>query len=263
MIEKEIARIKMYKFEILAGIPEIKHFVTGREGGKSSGELGGLNLSFKVEDDPENVKHNRWLLASALDIMEGRLIFPQQTHSTNVKAINHINYTDNHPDTDALITNVKGLCIAVMSADCVPILLFDPKNKAVGAIHAGWKGTVGKIVEKTLKAMVDHYGTTMSDLVACIGPSICKEVYEVGPEVIEQVEIAFGTKEGIVYNENDEGKGYLDLWQANVLQLKEMGLKQANIEISGFCTFQNHEKFFSARKSGNKGGRFAAGIMLK
>lgn len=261
MIEKEIARIKLYQFDILAAVPEIKHFVSGRKGGKSEGGLNELNLSYNVNDDPENVDHNRWLLASTLDVPAGKLVFPQQTHSTNVKLINRLNYTEEHKETDALITNTKGIFIGVMSADCVPILIYDPVHKAVAAIHAGWRGTIGKIVERTLKAMVENFGTGTSEIIACLGPSICQEEYEVGPEVVEEFEKVFGKEDGLI-KRSDNNKGYLDLTKANKLQLLEMGVKSANIEVSDFCTYQDNDKFFSARRSKNSDGRFAAGIMI-
>lgn len=261
MIEKEIARIKLYQFDILAAVPEVKHFVSGRKCGKSDGEPGEFNLSYNVNDNPENVDHNRWLLASALDISAGKLVFPQQTHSTNVKLINRLNYTEEHADTDALITNTKGICIGVMSADCVPILIYDPVHKAVAAVHAGWRGTVGKIIEKTLKSMVEHFSTGTSEVVVCLGPSICKKEFEVGPEVLDEFGKVFGEDETMI-ERSENGKGYIDLVQANKLQLLEMGVKSASIEVSGICTYQNNDKFFSARRSKNKDGRFAAGIML-
>jgi YfiH family protein len=149
-----------------------------------------------------------------------------------------------------------------MSADCVPVLLYDPVKGAVGAVHAGWKGTVGKIVTATVKAMQEMFGTNPKDLKAGIGPSICPEVYEVGEEVIEAAVKAFGTKEGLITHENGQGKGYFNLWEANRIQLLSMGVPADAIEVAGICTYRQSHQFFSARKSGNRAGRFAAGIML-
>lgn len=261
MYQQSFSSIKLWQFEQLAKTPAIKHFVSGRSGGVSEGELGGLNLSFKAGDKPEHVQQNRRLIAEALDISPENLFFPAQTHSTNAKVVNRQTLSDDLSDTDALVTNTPGLCICVMSADCVPVLLYDPVQRVVAAVHAGWRGTVGKILTNTVELMRQQFNTNPADLIAGIGPSICPQVYEVGPEVIAQVAQAFG-KEGLVTNESAEGKGFLNLWEANRIQLLSLGVAAASIEISGLCTYQQSNEFFSARKSENKAGRFAAGIML-
>lgn len=197
-----------------------------------------------------------------MGITEPHLILPSQTHSINVKLVDQNTMPEDLADTDALITNAPGLCISVMSADCVPILLYDPENFAAGAVHAGWRGTVGKILTGTVKAMQREFGTDPAALVAGIGPSICPEVYEVGEEVLEAVEQAFGKTEGLIRNRTPEGKGYVDLWEANRRQLLSLGVRNECIEVAGICTYRHADQFFSARKSKNQAGRFAAGIMV-
>jgi polyphenol oxidase len=253
----------LFQFEILKGQQAISHFVSGRDGGVSEGELGGLNLGFRTSDDPQNVTENRRRLAQAMGITVSQLIFPKQTHSSNVVAVDENTQPDDLADTDALITNVPGLCICVMSADCVPILLYDPVNRAVGAVHAGWRGTVGKILTYTVQAMQQTYGTQPADLLAGIGPSISPDIYEVGSEVLEAARQAFGNTEGLIHNENGNGKGHFNLWEANRRQLTDLGVMSASVEVSGICTYLHHDRFFSARKSANQAGRFAAGIILK
>jgi polyphenol oxidase len=258
-VQKE--NLKIWQFENLAAEKAVSHFVTGRYGGVSEGETGSLNLSFTVPDQPENVRENRKRVADFLGVPEQNLIFPKQTHTKNIGIVTA---TENHKefsDTDALITNVKGISIAVMSADCVPVLLYDRLNKAVAAIHAGWRGTVQKIVKETIDLMIQTYGTQTEHLIAGIGPSICQDVYEVGEEVIEVVKKAFGNNPDLL-RDGKTGKAYLNLWEANRIQLLETGVKAENIEISGLCTFTNSNEFFSARKS-DRSGRFAAGIMLQ
>jgi polyphenol oxidase len=149
-----------------------------------------------------------------------------------------------------------------MSADCVPLLLYDPVGGAVAAIHAGWRGTVSKIVSRTVEAMRENFGTNPADLVAGIGPSICPEVYEVGEEVILAAEQAFGSVTELV-QPTKPGKGLFNLWEANRMQLLSAGIRAENIELAGMCTYQGSDQFFSARKSGNRAGRFAAGILLR
>ncbi len=261
MLQKNFGQLPLWQFENLSRFAGIRHYVSGRDGGVSTGELGTFNLGLKAGDDPDHVRENRRRLAQALGVGVSRLVFPSQTHSTNVKRVSPETHAGELADTDALITNTPGLCINVMSADCVPVLLFDPVHLAVGAVHAGWRGTVGKILTHTVKAMQREFDTRTTDLVAGIGPSICAEVYEVGEEVLNAVENAFGNTEGLIRNRTPEGKGFVDLWEANRRQLLWLGVPAASIEVSGICTFRHADQFFSARKSKNQAGRFAAGIV--
>ncbi len=263
MFQKDVASLPLWQFDTLSRLPGLVHFVSGRGGGVSSGEVGTFNLSYQVTDSLENVKENRCRLAQALGITADNLLFPAQTHSNHVVKVQLGTTQDEIKDTDALITNSKELCISVMSADCVPILLYDPVKRAIGAVHAGWRGTVSKILTLTVLAMQQHYDTQPTDLVAAIGPSICPEVYEVGEEVITAVEQAFGTKDSLITRENGQGKGHFNLWEANRIQLLASGVKLANIEVAGICTYQRSDAFFSARRSSNRAGRFSAGILLR
>lgn len=257
---KSESGLKLFKFNNLDKYKEISHFVSGREGGVSQGETGSLNLSFTVPDKPENVMENRRRIADSFSISPEKLVFPQQTHTNNVGIVTKENYLNQLADTDAVITNETGICIAVMSADCVPILLFDPVKKVVAAVHAGWRGTVARIVSRAVVVMKNHYGSNPADLIAGIGPSICSEVYEVGEEVVNAVENTFTDTEKIL-NPGKPGKAFLNLWEANKADLLSTGIKAENIEIAGKCTFLNSDLFFSARKS-KESGRFGAGIML-
>ncbi|WP_028978507.1 peptidoglycan editing factor PgeF [Sporocytophaga myxococcoides] len=260
MISIQFDKLQFWQFSNLSKCNEINHFVSGRKGGCSTGELGGLNLSFKVNDSELNVIQNRKLLSAAMNVAENHIVFPEQTHSDRVAVLRSLDDADALVNTDALVTNLKGVCIAVMSADCVPILLYDKKNMAVGAVHAGWRGTVSKILDKTIEAMEKEFGTKASDLIAGIGPSISPEIYEVGHEVIDAAENAFGNISSMVNKR--EGKTFFNLWEANKFQLKSRQLNPDNIEIAGICTYQNADEFFSARKSQNKAGRFGAGIVI-
>lgn len=261
MTIKEFSNLPLYQFDYLSKYNDLTHYVSCRAGGITPDPLGLLNLSFKVGDDALNVEANRKKIASALGVAPSLLLFPDQTHSTNVKLVT--TGKEVLTDTDALITNTKGICISAMSADCVPVLLYDPVRKACASIHSGWKGTVGKIVSNTIDQMKKNFGTDPLSLIACIGPSICQDVYQVGPEVISEVKAVYGCGIDLIKNVGTDGKGYLNLWQANKLQLIAAGVLEKNIEVAGICTYSNSDQFFSARKSKNNTGRFAAGIMLK
>lgn len=252
---------RFYHFNTLGRFKEIRHFISGRNGGVSTGELGELNLSFKVGDDTENVKANRERIAQALGIAPEKLVFPAQTHSNHIAEVTRENYSDFFSDTDGLITDIPGICVSVMSADCVPVLLYDPSSRSVAAIHAGWRGTVAGIVPKAIEAMRARYNADPSKMIAGIGPSICGDVYEVGGEVAEEFSNIFENTRGVV-RQKENGKFLLDLWEANKRMLLQSGLDERSIEIAGICTYTNADSYFSARRSGNKAGRFGAGIVI-
>lgn len=248
--------LNLWQFEMLSQERGISHFVTDR---KSSVGKNEFTLSYSSVPDRREVENNRGLLAGALGISDSRLYFPSQVHKTKVVRVTSETSKEALQETDALMTNEPGICIAVMSADCVPILLYDKKNKAVGAVHAGWRGTVAKILEITLQEMKGAFGTNGKDLVAGIGPSVCQDSYEVGEEVIAAFDQAFGMNRDLMVPQSDN-KAKLDLWKANKIQLVNFGVSPANIEISDLCTVKNNTSFFSARRG--DAGRFAAGIML-
>jgi len=253
----------------LSDFEELKHYVSTRHGGVSKGTFSSLNISLGTADEQSAILENRHRIAQMMGVSDKRLIFPRQTHQDQIRCITatslaqEANALESYLQcTDALITQEKGCCISVISADCVPVLFFDPVQQAIGAAHGGWRGTVQKIAQKTALMMQTTFGTKPEDLRVGIGPSIGPKVYEVGTEVIEAVEKAFGTKKGLIHQETKAGKGIFDLWEANRRQLLDIGVKEANIECAEICTYTHHELFFSARRLNGKGGRFASGIML-
>ena len=255
--------LSLWKFENLSNQDNIQHFISGKEGGFSVDELAGLNLSFSVRDTEQNVLDNRSLLASSLEIQSDQLFFISQFHSDQVLIVKE-KYDGNPSKADALVTNTKGICICVMGADCVPLLVYDPVMKVIAAVHAGWRGTASSITYKTLQIMRDKYGSKPEDIILSIGPSISQEKYEVGEDVYHSFLKSQGdvTKKYFKHD-NISAKYFPDLWEANKDQGLMFGLKEQNIELAGICTYSNPDKFYSARHSKNKTGRFAAGIMLK
>lgn len=194
------------------------------------------------------------------------LIIPHQIHKTEIRVVDEAFFSLNETQRkayldgfDAVVTACKNVCLCISTADCIPVLCYDARNQVVAAIHAGWRGTVARIVEKTLQLMSERYATNASDVHAIIGPGISLESFEVGDEVYE----AF----------SDEGfdmpaitrryaKWHIDLWEANRLQLMAQGVPAENIELSGICTYLHQEDFFSARRLGIHSGRILSGIML-
>ena len=263
VVNKELS---VLQFANLSNFPELLHFCTTRVEGCSTNNYSSLNLGFNSGDLSDNVIKNRVTLCDALEISSDRLVFPKQTHTANVKTITsrffeldkeaHRKFLN---ETDAVITDLKNACVAVKTADCVPILLFDPKRKVVAAVHAGWRGTVQNIVSMTINKMVKEFGCEPCDLFAGIGPSISPEVYEVGEEVWTQFDPEFYK----ATNPVKPDKRLLDLWSANYHQLIMAGVPSDQIEIARICTWSDPVQFFSARRDGLRTGRMATGIMLR
>ena len=166
-------------------------------------------------------------------------------------------------EVDALLTQLPNICIGVSTADCVPIILYDPRRKVTAAIHAGWRGTVKRIVTRCLEEMTAHFSTTPADVLAAIGPCISAEAYEVGEEVVDQFREAGFPLEKIVMRSDAAPKPHLNLPLANRLLLEEAGVTSGQISDCGICTFQHHQDFFSARRLGILSGRIFTGIMRR
>lgn len=254
--------LEVYHFENLSSEDTIRHAITTRKGGVSEGFADSLNLGLGVEDNLGYVEENRRRLAEYMQVPFEKLIFQKQTHSVNYSIVTEKNYKSGFFDNDALITNVSGIAIAALGADCVPVLLYDKKEKVIASIHAGWKGTVNGIVHKVMEVLKAEFNTDPKNIIAGIGPSICAENYEVGPEVIEAFEKTFENHDTLISNRK-ENKAHVDLWLANKTWLTKQGVPEVNIEISGLCTYKNHDTFYSARYFKNNTGRFAGCIVLK
>lgn len=263
---------KMLGYELMKAYPNISCFSTTRHGGCSKGNYASFNCTGYCGDAPEDVARNRELLRSSLSGNEVELVIPHQTHSDHVRVVENPKLRNAstvgaecfRPDAqlegvDALVTDIPGYCLCISTADCVPVLLYDSQNKAVAAIHAGWRGTVARIVEKTVSVMNKRYGSQGKDIVACIGPSISLEAFEVGDEVYQAFYEA-GFDMNLIACK--EAKWHIDLWEANRRQLLSLGVKPENIEVAGICTYYNNEHFFSARRQGIRSGRILSGILL-
>lgn len=262
MFEQKRNKLLLLKFNNLDNESGIEHFITTKFGGSSIAQFSSLNLSFKVGDRKNIVASNRSILAKTLEIPEEKILFPDQCHTNHIKVVEAGTSLQDLPETDALITQTTGLCLCVLTADCVPVLLFDPKEKVVAAIHAGWRGTVGRIVPRTIERMVKSFSSRPENIVAAIGPSISQRNYEVGNEVAEKFHVFFHDKPSIIKKKKEGGKYHIDLKEANKELLLRNGVKDKNLEISEKCTFDMPDLFFSARRDGLQSGRFATGIML-
>jgi len=249
-------RLSVFKFESFRKYKDISHFITSKEGWVS-----GNKPRFTGDLESDYADYRKELAVSG-DWDSAKFVFPRQTHSDHVEVVDSVNLAEMLVDTDAVITNERGIFVCVQTADCVPILLYDPQKKVVAAIHAGWKGTVSKIARKAIRKMTEKYGSNPADIIAGIGPSIHMHAYEVGPEVIEQVKANFSTVGVLLKPSLNEGRAYFDLWEANKTVLIESGLPEENIEVMGLCSFEHADLFYSARRDGTDTGRMVSGIRL-
>ena len=256
------------RYKSLSRYDEIAHFCTTRYGGVSVGNYASWNMSPFSGDDPTNVTRNYEHLTSIIDVSRSRIVLPYQTHGDKVLVIDEnferltdAKQTEVLNGVDALVTNCRNLCVGITTADCVPLLFYDKQQKVIGAAHAGWRGTCRKIAGLTLETMKQTFGCDVADIEVVIGPSISVKAYNVGEEVSDAFRAEGFPVDRIFSKQN--GLLYLDLWQANCWLLEQAGLSADRIEISGYCTFTEHERFFSARRLGIKSGRLLSGIMLK
>jgi YfiH family protein len=248
---------------------QVTAFSTTRNGGVSKGDYASMNCTPYTGDDLEAVQRNQQLLCTALHIEKEQLIIPYQTHSVNALVIdkeflqqNAEKRNEQLQNIDALITQEKGVCLCVSTADCTPILLYDRKRQVIAAIHAGWRGSVNYIVRKTLEQMNRLYNTQGEDIFAAIGPCIGFDAFEVGDEVYDAFKQNDFPMEYISGWKPETHKWHIDLQMANSVQLIDFGVPTEQIDICDICTFTHYEKFFSARRLGIKSGRILSGIFM-
>ena len=245
--------------------PDVTAFSTTRHGGCGSGVYGEFNINRYCGDDETCIDNNAEALSLELNVKKDDIIMPHQTHGTEVMQIakDFIPLPGNVKKmilkgVDALITDVKGLCIGVSTADCIPILIYDEAHHAAAAVHAGWRGTVKRIAMKAVSAMRVTYGSRPEDLTAVIGPGISLEAFEVGDEVYEEFASA-GFCMADISRRYD--KWHIDLPECNRSQLSAAGV--SDIRMTGICTYNNSADFFSARRLGVASGRIFTGIILR
>ena len=242
-------------------------FSSTRQGGYSEGRYGEFNINRYCGDSEEAIQKNRKTLCQLLGIEDHSLLMPHQVHLAEIAVVDREMLTlpteeilQKLDGIDALMTNEAGVCIGVSTADCIPVLLYDPIRRASCAIHAGWRGTVQRIAEKAVARMTEVFGSDPKNLIAQIGPGIHLESFEVGDEVYQTFE-----KEGFPMEliSKKYEKWHIDLPECNRLQLVAAGIPETHIAVSPVCTFQQSDTFFSARKLSINSGRIFTGILLQ
>ncbi len=239
------------------------HCFTTRYGGVSGGYLSSLNLGIHRGDSRENVLKNYEILGKALGFAPKNLVFYHQAHTNTVRLVTKENagdglFRETEIDCDALVTNTPGIALAAFTADCTPILLWDTVTGAVGAVHAGWRGTVADIAGNTVRAMTEHFGSRPENIRAAIGPNIGACCFETDDDVPRAVLTALGP-EGERYITKTGTKFHVDLKGVNAALLRRAGV--ASIEVSTACTACDPNRFWSHRQVGNDRGSLAAIIV--
>ena len=259
MQRHDVNPLAYYTFESLDDSARTIHGISTRHGGVSPAPFHTLNLGRTVGDDPDCVAINlkRWHTALALEA--SATVHAVQAQADRVAVVQSNHRGTRVAGVDALLTAERGLPLMMRFADCVPILLYDPRHHAIGVVHAGWRGTVLKIVTLAAQSMVTSFGTQPRDLIAAIGPSIGPCCYRIGDDVAARVQASFQDNADELLSSRNGGI-HFDLWQANAVQLRALGVDR--VQVAELCTAEHTEDFYSARAE-NKTGRFGAIIALK
>ena len=240
------------------------HCFTTRFGGVSEGALSSMNLAIKLDETDEKVRRNFEILGDALGFGISDLVLTRQTHSDIVRVVTRADcsgcFHRDYPECDALVSNDPGVALTVFTADCTPLLFHDPVTGAVGAAHAGWRGTASAIGPKTVEAMVSHFGCRAEDIRAAIGPNIGFCHFETDADVPDAMVEAFGD-EVKQFIQPKGNKYYVNLKEINALILRRAGVR--HIEISESCTVCEHDRFWSHRYTKGQRGSQGAIILCK
>lgn len=261
--------VPLLHYSLLDETGIVEHCFSTRMGGVSEGVCASLNLSFSRGDDPAAVMENYHRLGQTFGKTPEDFICSDQTHTTTVLRVGKaekgygVTRQREYTDVDGLITNEPGVILSTFYADCVPLYFVDPVHKAIGLSHSGWRGTVGRMGQKTLEAMKEAFGTNPAEVIAAVGPSICQECYEISEDVAEHFYKEFPEHgEEILINKGN-GKYQLDLWKTNEIVMIEAGIKPEHLAVTNICTCCNEKLLFSHRASQGKRGNLGAFLMLK
>lgn len=243
-----------------------KHAFTTRYGGVSTGEFASLNFASNRGDDPEAVRENYRRVCALFGVGENDACVTNQVHKTDVRIVTaadkHICLGPTPYEADGIVTASTGLPIFCFTADCVPVLLWDAKNRAAGAVHCGWRSAAGDILKNAVDAMCS-LGAEVQDIRAAIGPSIGACCFETDDDVPDAITawLGEGNTEGLFVRRTD-GKTKVDLRLANARRLFQLGVPVQNIDLSSECTYCSHDKYWSHRYTKGRRGSQAAVIML-
>ena len=256
----------------------VTHAFSTRMGGVSEGWYSTMNFSFTRGDNREHVLENYSRMAAALGVKREKMVLTWQTHTTNIRVVSEddlgkgVVKERDYRDVDGLITDEPGLVLSTFYADCVPLYVVDPVHRAIGMSHSGWRGTAARMGAVTLSAMQEAYGTRPEDVVCAVGPSICKDCYEVSADVADifaeefpghEQEILAESEKNSVGMAHADKKYQLDLWKANEIIFQEAGVRKEHLAVTDICTCCNPKLLFSHRASHGKRGNLGGFLYLK
>ncbi|MGD9488280.1 MAG: peptidoglycan editing factor PgeF [Calditrichaceae bacterium] len=241
------------RFNIFKQYPSLVHGFSTRKGGESKAPFDQLNLGLNTPDNRATVQKNRLLFFNALGVSENSLAFPEQVHSSNIQIARKPGVLKK---TDALITNIENLFLTVQTADCFPVFVFDPVNRAVGLVHSGWRGTAQNITGKTIDLMKAEYNSRPEDLLIAIGPGVQQDCYQVDDDTAGNFSSEFLIPDG-------PGHHKLDVQKTIISQITRKGVLSKNLEINTSCTHCALDRYFSYRRDKEKSGRMMGVIGLK
>lgn len=258
---RQRAGLEVLTWPVFGPLP-VDVVVTTRHGGVSAGGFATLNLSFQVGDDPAAVLANRQRVAAALGTGLGNFVFAHQVHGRNAAIVSAADLgrgacrpDDAIPGADALVTATEGTVLAVLVADCVPVVLYDPAAHLLACVHAGWRGTAARVSAAAVTAM-QSLGAHPCDIIAGLGPAVAPDSYRVGQHVAGEVRRALGTDAAQVLRPDGDAAALLDLWAANRLILRQSGIPDGQIHVAAVPTGPDPGRFFSHRAE-QPCGRFA------
>jgi YfiH family protein len=266
MIRQEHNNLVYYSYNLFEPFSSMSSVVSTRLGGVSGGPFHSLNLALSVGDDPDSVFTNRARLYEAVGIGKETVAVAQLVQGTHIGIV-----TDQMQEegaqafvaTDGLITNIPQRSLMILIADCAPVTLYDPKHHAVGLAHGGWRGTVGRIVEKMIVMMGQTFESNPADILAAIGPSIGPCCYEVRQDLVNKFYEAFPQQAQHFFVPQANEAIHLDMWAALRYQLVASGVLPEHIEESGLCTACHLDEFYSNRAEKGRTGRFAGLVTLQ
>ncbi|MDE6259339.1 MAG: peptidoglycan editing factor PgeF [Oscillospiraceae bacterium] len=245
----------------------VAHGFSTRLGGVSEGMWESLNLGQSRGDDPDHVRENYRRFFAAIGADGKRLAMTNQVHGGTVRCVTTADVkTDPYDkpgyEADGLMTDLPGVALVVYSADCIPILFYDPVRRVIAAVHAGWRGTAAGIASTAVERMVDVYGCCPGDILAAIGPGIGPDCFETHEDVPNAMTAALSTAVLRHIKIKENGKFAVDLKNINAMRLEQAGLDPDHIAVSQVCTSCDPDKFWSHRKLGTSRGSMAAAIQL-
>ncbi len=248
--------------------PGVTAFSTTRHGGFSTGPYSSFNINEYCGDSPDSIRMNKELLCKKLGVVPSSLIMPHQSHGIEARIVDNPFLAmslearrDCLEGIDALITAERQVCIGVSTADCLPLLFYDGRNRVAAAVHAGWRGTRSRIALHVVDLLCKTYGTNFADLKVAFGPCIAPDDYEIKEDVYQAFADARFDMDAITVREG--GRLFLDIRAANLQILQLAGLPLDNCVFSPYSTFRHADDFFSVRKQSAITGRTFSGIILR